>query len=264
MKNIFLFLLTSFLYPSVLVKAQLSTLAGKTWTINSKIQGTVSIQSPMGEMDIPSASDMQHELTIKQIVGASVKGVTVLKKITGSTSIMGQETKFDSDDKTIMNNPQVAEMFKSLKKEETFILENKKTKTESTITAAVSITGNELAGIFLLPFSDAALKHNYEWKEVINDGKGTKATISNRITQISATEVVIEATTQADITGTVKQFNMEVKQNMKGTIKAIRTYNRQTGLLVQENKLVDLTGNNQMMGQEMPMKMRGTIISVVK
>lgn len=264
MKKILLFLFASYLLVGVTAQAQLNTLAGKTWIINSKIQGTVSIQSPMGEMDIPSTSDIQHELSIRQIAGTTVKGVTVLKKITGSTSIMGQETKFDSDDKTIMNNPQMAEMLKSLKKEEPFVLENKKTKTESTIAAAVSITGNELAAIFLLPLSDAVLKLNFEWKEEINDGKGTKATVNYRIIQLSATDVVIEANTQADITGTVKQFNMEVKQNMKGTIKAIRTYSRQTGVLLQEKKMVDLTGNNQMMGQEMPMTMRGTVISVVK
>ena len=227
----------------------------------SKVNTSVSV---MGQaMEVPATTKTLVDIDVKAANTSSVTASINTRKITGSATMMGQETTFDSDDKAVMNNPAAAEALKNLNKPEDVTIENGKVKGKFEIGTAGLFTTSELAKKMFLTVEAANIKEGFKWtEEYVNEG--AKINTINTISKITADAVEVTANSNLKIDKTIQQMGMDMKQSTIGTIKSISSYDATTAVLKADATKIDMTGTLQIMGNDAPISIKIIIATTVK
>lgn len=252
-------LMASLMLGSIIaVKAQQIKLpVGKKFQVITEVKGN-NVTSMMGqdmEMSNTSTVYLDHEL---KFVGTNKFSMgVIIKRITASVSMMGQEQSFDSDDEAVRSNPALADAFKSLGKEAEITIDAGKVTMQGemlealkTIPGAAS-EGNDMGRVFLM-LKDDEIKEGYTWTSNTSSESGTAET-SNTIQKVTDKEIQVLSNSTVKVSSTMTQNGMEIKQKTEGAVKSTRIYDRATGLMISEMSTGDIKGNMEVMGQQMPM-----------
>ena len=146
---------------------QIKLPVGTKFQLLSSMNTTVNVSSMGQDMEITSSGKIVQEFTVHTI---SANGYSILfsvKKISGGTSIMGQEQNFDSDDSTTRNLPGMDQVLNTLNKEEEIKVENGVMIGEiKSLKNIPGISNNSSADNFtklFLTIPESQMKEGYRW-----------------------------------------------------------------------------------------------------
>jgi len=253
-----LFMTSMILGCIITVKAQQIKLpVGKKFQLITEVKSN-SVTSAMGQdMEMSNTSTIYLDHELKSVGTNKFSMGVIIKRITANVSMMGMDQNFDSDDETVRSNPAFAEAFKSLGKEAEVIVDGGKVTMQGemmealkTISGAAS-EGNDMGRIFLL-LKDEEIKEGYTWTSKNSSESGTSET-SNTIEKVTDKEIQVLANATVNISSSMMQNGMEIKQKTEGSVKSTRIYDRATGLMISEASIGNIKGNVEAMGQMMPL-----------
>ena len=249
---------------AVATQAQVSKITvGKKVQIESTAKVTTKVSVMGQEMEMPMNMTMLIDLNAKAVEANTLNAGVTLKKVSGSMSMMGQETKFSSDDKKIANNPQAADLLKNLNKEDEVLLEDGKVKSKASIGTNGLPTNTEFAKMVFLTLAAENIKEGFKWtEEAAADGSKTNTIYT--ITKITASEIEVTATTNIKVEGTIQQMGMDMKQNLTGTMTSVRIYDVTTAILKGDASKLEMSGTILVMGNEAPISMTSISTTTVK
>ena len=265
MYKVYLVALLSLSYMSL--RAQSGSLrTGKKFQVITEMK-TIMAMSAMGQ-------DMEFENTGTNIADYELIAITktgytlnsAIKRIKTITKAAGQTQSFDSDDETMRNNPQFAEVVKMLNKTNEIMVENniatiKGEAADMMSSAGLGAMGNDQAK-FILAGDLSKLRQGFQWADssVTKDSKNLNEYTVARITE-AVVDIHVKTTTKINATAT--QGGMAVKQDLQGNITAQRQYDKATGLLNTEQMEMVITGSMEIMGQSAPVSMKGKITTTI-
>jgi hypothetical protein len=249
---------------AVATQAQISKIpVGKKVQLESSSKLSTKISVMGQEMEIPATTTLMVDLVPKSIDANTLNTGVTLRKVFGSSSMMGQEMTFSSDDKSVASMPQAAELMKNLNKEEDVALEDGKIKGKANVGMSGLPTNAELAKMVFLTLGAANIKEGYKWtEEISNDGSKTNTIYT--VTKVTATEIEVAATTNMKLEGTVQQMGMDVKQNLTGTTTSVRVYDAATAILKADATKTEMSGTVLAMGNEAPVSISTITTTTVK
>ncbi|MDI9365167.1 MAG: hypothetical protein QM541_09470 [Flavobacterium sp.] len=249
---------------AVAVQAQVSKIPmGKKIVLESTGKTSTKVSMMGQEMEIPMNLTIISELSAKSSESATLKTGVTLKKLSGSISMMGQETKFSSDDKDIANSPQAADLLKSLNKEEDVLLEDGKVKSKVSFSTNGVPTSSEFAIMVFLTIAAENVKEGYKWTEESNVD-GTKSNTIYTVTKVTPSEIEMTASTSIKMESTIQQMGMDMKQNLTGTITSVRVYDATTAILKTDASKQEMTGTMLSNGMEVPVTFSTITTTTVK
>ncbi len=222
------------------------------------------------DVESNSSDSVFVDVEIKKVSDTAITLSSVLRRITGKVSAMGQEQSFDSDDKKSANNPLFSGFLKDLNKEESItIVKGKLTNTKKeanneteVLTKALGGVGNvSTAGItsqLFLPVQAINKPVGYKWtsEEKSEDGKMNSVAIFT-ITKLTDAEIEITSNTSTSLSGKIQAMGMEIEENVVGSTTGIVVYNSVTGLLIKGNQKNTTTGKGEVMGTTFPVNLQG-------
>ncbi len=217
-----------------------------------------NITSMMGQdMEMTASNTVYVDHELKSASANKFSMGLIVKRIAVHVSVMGQEQHFDSDDAAAKSNPMFGEAFKTLGKETEVVVEDGKVVVKGELMdAAKTILGNtadanEMGRVFLF-IKDSDIKPGYTWTaNTSSEGSSTENNLS--VEKITDKEIEILVNSKLKISSTMNQNGMDIKQQLEGTAKATRIYDRITGLLISEISNSDVKGNMEVMGQQVPL-----------
>jgi hypothetical protein len=252
-------LMTSMILGCIItVKAQQVKLPiGKKFQVITEVKGN-NVTSMMGQdMEMSNTSTVYLDHELKSVGTNKFSMGIIIKRITASVSMMGQEQSFDSDDEAVKSNPALADAFKSLGKEAEITVDAGKVTMQGEMLEALKTIpggaseGNDMGRVFLL-LKDEEIKEGHTWTSNSSSESGTSET-SNTIEKVTDKEIQVLASSTVKVSSTMTQNGMEIKQKTEGTVKSTRIYDRATGLMISEISTGDIKGNMEVMGQQMPL-----------
>jgi len=259
------FLVVAAFLLAFFVDAQVTLPVGKKIQLvtTQKITNTTSAMGQDVEILINGTTTTAAE--VKLVDNKSVTFSATIKKITGSFSGMGQEQKFDSDDKDAANNPMIAPMLKSLNKSEDVVISLDKKSTANNnspvnMENSLALTMQDI----LLPNEAEGKAELFKWTSEYTSKEGAKSATIYTITKLTSSEVEITVNETANIVGNVQQMGMDVKQNLTGSKTSVLLYDASTKLLKASAQKFDFSGTMEVMGMNAPMKISGTVTTTVQ
>lgn len=244
------------------VKAQSVHVApGKKVQVQAIAKYTTTVSQMGQEFEIPATGETTTDVEVKSVNGTKVDFAVTLKRMKASTTVMGNEQVFDSDDKTTASNPMMAEAMKEVNKTVEVSADAAKPAPFKDATGTQNV--DEIASYILLPVDAAHIKENYSWTDSVATD-GVKTVNKYTVTSITKEDVVVTVATTSNITGTKQQMGMEVKMNMKLASESKRVYDIASGLLKSETRTFSSSGVNEAMGQSIPVSVKGTTDLTVK
>ena len=241
---------------------------GKKFQMITDVKSTSTATAAGQDVDMYNTSIVYIDHELKSATENKLVLGLVIKKVTGSVSMMGQEQNFDSDDSSFRANPGFEESFRMLGKETEVIVENGKVLVRGELEEAAKIISgdngdaNDMGRVFLL-LADSLIKPGYTWTNYDSSEAATTET-NQLIYKVTDSSVEVLVNSKLRIANTISKNGMEVKQQTEGTVKASRIYNRSTGLLMTETATSEIKGNMDVMGQQIPLNSKQDIKTTVR
>ncbi len=247
-------------------KAQSIKLAvGKKFQIQFDSKMTMSL--PIGGENMETVVSGQNfsSCEVKAVTNTGFTLILTTKRVKGSTSVMGEDNAFDSDDPATTSNPLAAGAIKMIGVPQEMVIENGVTTSGGALASVVSNLGAGLdMSSYFLTLKDEKIKEGYQWTDSAGGGENMHVFNQYTITKADAEQVDVSINSDMVINGTITQNGMELKQNMKGNYIKARIFDRKTGLLMSEKTTVTMTGNMEAMGNEIPISMKGSMATAIK
>ncbi len=234
-------------------------------TIESKLESSTTIMG--NQMDIENTTSNFADYEVKAVSDTGYTMNMVLKRIKASLSMSGQEQSFDSDDDAARNNPQLAELFNMINKPNEVVVgaHGASVKGEmgtKAIQTGIPVNENDQAKFILMQNELIKLAQGNQWIDsTLSEGNRIVNEYTISKTDDQTAEVLVKTTMQ--VNNTLKQFGMDVKQSLHGTVNSKRLYNKSTGQLIKEASELAISGTMDMMGQSAPMSIKGAITTTV-
>jgi hypothetical protein len=230
---------------------------------NSKLSSSISV---MGQsMDIPVDTDGFFTVDIKSNDGKKATVVYTLTRLKTATSVMGQEIKIDTDDKTTFEgNPGASQITDALNKPTEAVLENGNVNGKA---PKVSTGSNPSESVFiaalLMPSTAVGKKVGDKWTTESIEADGSKTISIFSISKMDANEIEITSNATVAINGKQSTPMGEANQKLSGSITTITLYNATTSLMKGQATQMNLQGTVEAMGQEIPVTLKGTVTTAV-
>jgi len=241
--------------------------AGKKMSVTteSKLESSTTIMG--NQMDIENNTSNFADYEVKAVTDTGYTMRMVLKRIKASLSMSGQEQSFDSDDDAARNNPQLADLFSMINKPSEIEVgaHGASIKSETgtkAIQMGLPVNENDQAKFILLLNEVVKLQEGNHWIDsTVSEGNRMVNEYTIGKSDDLTAEVLVKTTMQ--VSNTLKQFGMDVKQSLQGTVNSKRLYVKSTGQLIKESSELAISGTMDMMGQSAPMSIKGAITTTV-
>ncbi len=241
---------------------------GKKFGVTMVTQLTTKASALGQEMSLGNSLTSTSDYEVKAVTNNGFTISSTLKHVTGTSSVMGEEQTFDSNDSSSHDDPQYEGLADILNKPIDIEVENKRTTFKGEGSEGFSqVSGipgmaNDQAKFFLTKEDMLKLKEGNQWTDSIST---EESKVLYEYTVLKAggptAEILVKATIKIDIN--VKEMGMEIKQSLKGTSNGRRQYNSQTGLLLKEDSDIAIGGKMEVLGQPSPINITGKIITTV-
>lgn len=234
-------------------------------TVESKLESSTTIMG--NQMDIENLTSNFADYEVKTVTDTGYTMNMVLKRVKASVSMSGQEQSFDSDDDAARNNPQLAELFSMINKPNEVVVgtHGASVKGEAGTKAlqmGIPVNENDQAKFILLLNEVVKLQEGNHWIDsTVSEGNRMLNDYTISKTDDQTAEVLVKTTLQ--VNNTLKQFGMDVKQSLHGTVNSKRLYNKSNGQLIKEVSELAISGTMDMMGQSAPMTIKGAVTTTV-
>lgn len=258
---------------------KLSLIKGQKIQIDNNIKSVIN-QEMMGQsMEITIDANMIHQVEVKDKKSDNFILSSTLTKLTTNGSAMGQEMKFDSDNKTDLES----ETGKAIKGQ---------------LNVSMDVELNNNAKVVTGVKKDANAPSGGQLMEMVNNVTGAGADDSNGANAafdiVPAGKKVGDSWSDSTITDemktyrnytfkeangnlativlngkqitkkTVEQQGMEINVTMDGKLSGEGVVDMSTGILKQRTMILDGTGSAEVMGQSIPVTTKVTTTTTVK
>jgi hypothetical protein len=233
-------------------------LVGKKLQVLTNLNSTTTM---MGQ-EVPSEAAITNEFEIKSVAdnSAALTGITKRIKVV-ATEPTGNELTIDSDDPTMKDNPQFAEMFNAINEEKNITVTISKSHIPEDAIGGQNAA--DVANILFIPISASSKEGTVITSSATADN-GSTSTDTLTVTQLTPDEITIQVNSRLVLSKMQQQSGFDVKVNMETTSSAVRVYDVKTGLLKSENKTLSSSGVNEAGGQSFPLSISGTSIITVQ
>jgi hypothetical protein len=259
--------------------------AGKKYEVISTVTGNTSMEAMGQTMDMPLETANKSTLTIKEVNDKGGSCAYITDRMQYSMSMMGQEMKYDSDNKEDRDGKLGASMNKLVGAETTFIVDaNGNIKQESVVKPKkeqgdeggdmmTGMLGN-MGGVnsdAVCPIFDL-FKQGKEIKigetitdSVVNtDNDGTVKNVSNyTLKEITEGKAIFSTTGIVTINKKVEAQGNEVLTNTTTKSNGEMTVDVATGILLKKSSIMETTGSVDVQGMSIPMNSKMTTNTVV-
>lgn len=243
--------------------AQVSAqLAGKKLQVVSTQNSTVTVTQMGNEMSMPMTTASYASYEIKSVTGKNVQMSGTLTRTKGSVTVMGNETKYDTDDSSsVSSNPQTAELLKDVKQEKNFTVEIGKTPDMTNMQNGLGV--DVIASALFYPFEKSAAE-GAKYSDSSKSENGSNVFTEYVLSKIANDEATVTATTTATISSTTQRNGMDVKSNLQLKSTSTRVYGLSTGLLKTDTTDTNMSGTNEVASMSIPITMKGTTTTTVQ
>lgn len=244
------------------LNAQVVTVAaGKKLQVASTAKYITTVTQMGNNMEVPATSELNYDMEVKSVSDKKIEVALTLKRLKGSTTIMGNEQTFDSEDQAaVSSNPMLAEVFKEVNKTDTVIVEPGKPSPQDDVTGMQN--PNAIAGSLFIPVGVALVKEGYAWADSLTSGD-SKVANTYIITKVTPEEITISSVSNNQLVTTRQQAGIEVKVDMQAAGTATLVYNAATGVLKNATKTFTASGTNEAMGNVIPVSIKGSAVITV-
>ncbi len=238
---------------------QIKVPVGTKFQLLSTVNTTVAISSMGQDMEITSSGKIVQEFAVNTISANGYSLLFSVKKISGGTSVMGQEQNFDSDDSTMRNLPGMDQVLNMLNKQEEIKVENGimigEIKSLKNIPGISNNSSSDNFTKLFLSIPESQMKEGSRWADsTINEN--IHSVNQYTITHITTEQVEMDVISDSKISTTVSQGGIDVKTDMKGQTKSTRIYNLSKRILVSEKSTSEMTGTAEANGMSTPMNIK--------
>ena len=279
------FFLVVFLFSAILANSQTVTrkvglAKGQQLEEQSHIKMNMT-QEAMGQsIEIKMESDITNLVEVKDAASNNFEVANTIKKVLMSMNAMGQDMKFDSDNKEDMDG-QLGQAFKGkigVPREFTVnrdgvitTIKNKGEKTEDSggmmggmmsgaLGAGMEKEGSAFNSVANIPAK--GVKVGETWDDSTSDGNG-KTLTTYTLKEVSGGNGLVTLSANTAITREMEQQGMAVQMDMKGTTIGEYTFDIATGIIKTRKTTTKSTGTIEVAGQSVPVSMETTIESTV-
>lgn len=262
--NIFL----AIVFSGMSVSAQSINLpVGKKLSVITETKLASSTTVMGNQMDIDNTSTNFADYEVKAVSNTGYRMNMTLKRLKTYVSVSGNEQSFDTDDESARNNPQYAELFKELNKpNEVEIGAGGVTSNSDVFLKAtrmgIPANATDQAKYILMQKDINRLAQGKQWSDSTNS-EGNQIISEYLVSKADDTTAEVLVKTELHVNTNLKEFGMDVKQIMQGTVNAKRLYNRLTGQLLKEDSEMVISGSMEMMGQSSPLNIKGKTTTTV-
>lgn len=262
--NIFL----AILFSGISVAAQSIKLpAGKKLSVITETKLASSTTVMGNQMDIDNTSTNFADYEVKTVSNTGYSMNMTLKRLKTYVSVAGNEQTFDTDDESARNNPQYAELFKELNKPNEIEVgaggvTGKGDVFSKAIRMGIPANETDQAKYILMQKDINRLAPGKQWSDSTHS-EGNRAISEYLVSKADEATAEVLVKTELHVNTTLKEFGMDVKQIMQGTVNAKRLYNRLTGQLLKEDSEMVISGSMEMMGQSSPLNIKGKTTTTV-
>lgn len=229
---------------------------GKKFQVIAAVKTNTTVTQMGNEMEIPTTGNITTDYEIKSLLGKTITVSSTLKRIIGSATVMGNETKIDSNDSTTANNPQMADAMKDLNKPLDIIVEVGKPYLFKDMSSVQS--SEDVTTYLFSPVEVATTKEGFAWSDSASSTEGSKITNNYTVTKITKDEIIISVNSNSTLITTKQQMGMDMKVTMQGTSTSNRIYDATNGLLKNATITFTATGNTEVQSMTIPMTTKGT------
>ncbi len=209
---------------------------------------------------------------IKSVKDSTIVLTAKTVHLSGSVSLMGQESAYDSNDSTTMKSPMAAPFLADLNKPKEFVFvngnlisENKNKTNDPVINTGLQLNLSELIGQLFISSVFKNKSEGYKWtSEEKSNGDSMKSISIYSVSKSTEKITEITSTTTQSIKGTNTMMGMDVTQNLTGSRTSVLTYDRVTGILSSISQNIEMKGTAEAMGTSIPVNTKGTITTTVK
>jgi hypothetical protein len=261
-------ILSAALLIATLNNAQQVT-AGQKINLVTRQDMVMTMNVAGNSMEIPMKSETEANVQIKSVNGSSIQGTFAATHMKFSTTAMGQETTFDTNDSSFKSTPQANELMEKMKPQD-FVIENGKYKNLSSVkkndfmSSFTDMFGGWPSYIFL-PKNAVNAKENYSWVEDINDTtSGMKSKNVYTVTKVTESTIELSVLYDIKINTIIQQQGMDMKMNLGMSGNDTRVYNKTTSILKSGSAPLVMSGTSEVMGQEVPMTFKGSYQTIVQ
>ncbi len=236
--------------------------AGKKFQVIAAVKSNTTVNQMGNEMEIPATGNITTDFEVKSISGKTVTLSSTLKRIAGGATVMGNEQNFDSDDAATANNPQMADVLKSLNKPTDITIDINKASLFKDMSGLQS--SEDVATYLINPVDAANAKEGFAWSDSTSSSEGSKITNNYSVTKLTKEEITITVISNTTLITNKQQMGMDMKVTMQGASTSIRTYDAANGLLKNASTTFAANGNTEVQGMTIPMTSKGSGTVTVK
>jgi hypothetical protein len=225
------------------------------------------VQELMGQkIEMSSTVDDSKELKVENLAGSLYEMSAQFTHLKSSSSVMGQDMSFDSDDTSSESSEYGDLMQKQMEKGfhftvstggEVALLEDSTSASDDSGGMMKALGADPAQEFQLLFLSKGKLKKGDEWTDSVGM-EGVKTVTHYLVKNINGNEAMIEANAVSDINKDVESQGIAVKLNMKLNTVIHGSYDLKTGILKQSD--LNSTGDGQAdaMNMTIPITMKIT------
>lgn len=250
--------------------ASLNLPASKTYQVVNTLETNSSTDVQGQSMESTANVSSTYNIQVKAKTGRNYNLSSTLSHINMNMSMMGQDIKFDSENKDDMNGEFGSALKDYINEPKDIQMDNSgMVTTDSKDTSLGEIAkrlhldengfGTQLAFLAL----PAKAKVGDSWTE--NRNSDGRSTITNyTIKDISGNIATISFTSTDSVSTTMKQNGMEIGVKTTGKATGEKKVDIKTGVIQSSTTKGDASGTVSAMGQDFPMSTKVTSITTVK
>ena len=245
--------------------------------LESLTTSTVTMsQEMMGQQVEFNANTTVTTLTeVKDVTSDKFLLTNTIRRLVTNTTVMGQETKFDSDKKEDMDGQTGAELKNKIGAPQDISVNKQGKIVEVKDTTPAAGSANMVNAILgsatvkgttfplLAPFPAKAVKAGDTWTDSTGSSETMKMVNTYTLRQVSGGEATIDVTGQMAKTGVVEQQGMQIPMSLSGTTSGESVIDISTGTVKKNSTTMKITGTMELMGQSIPLSMNVTAQTTV-
>lgn len=245
--------------------------AGSKYMITSNVKSVSNVEAMGQQVSVNADAENQYELDVNKVDNEGTTVTGAVKAIKVHTSVMGQESNYDSKDPNA-SGPVADKLKGVIDQPQTVVLndQGKVVKTVNDLEGELKELMQQVGGSNKGPESaflvvPAGVKAGQTFDKSDEDtASGTKSKITYTVKSINGDMANLTFTGTLSTNTKQEQMGMEIETDLKGTTQGESVVNLKSGLVKSTKSTTKMEGTSTAMGQDMPTSAEITTDSTVE